>query len=199
MLPGSQGEHTLQKQYATEDRAHEFYKTQMHDHLNSTMVKLIERQEMMFLATADSKGECDSSFRAGPAGFVVDLDSKTLIYPEYRGNGVHASLGNIQENPHLGILFVDFLESTVGLHVNGKAVVIDNQQLLQRQDLPAAVQAALRTSDGPVPQRWVQVTVEEAYIHCAKHVPRLAKLDKKIHWGTDDESCKAGRFFDVPN
>jgi hypothetical protein len=37
--------------------------------------------------------------------------------------------------------------------------------------------------------------VEEAYIHCSKHVPLLARRDKQIVWGTDDERLKGGNFF----
>ncbi|MBT6055418.1 MAG: pyridoxamine 5-phosphate oxidase [Planctomycetaceae bacterium] len=197
MPPGSQGERVLQRQYGSVDRANEFYDTQMHNHLNDRMVKLIERQEMMFIATSDAKGECDSSFRAGFPGFVIVLDDKTLIYPEYRGNGVYASLGNISENPHVGMLFVDFFESTIGLHVNGKTKVIDNEQMMQRVAATETVCEAMQVLDGPQPERWILVTVEEAYIHCAKHVPRLEKVEKKIHWGSDDDSHKGGRFFDV--
>ena len=197
MPPGSQGERVLQRQYGSVDRANDFYDTQMHNHLNDRMIKLIERQEMMFIATSDAKGECDSSFRAGFPGFVIVLDDKTLIYPEYRGNGVYASLGNISENPHVGMLFVDFFDSTIGLHVNGKAKVVDSERMLQRVDATETVCEAIPMVDGPQPERWVQVTVEEAYIHCAKHVPRLEKAEKKIHWGSDDDSHKGGRFFDV--
>lgn len=197
MPPGSQGERVLQKQYGSVDRANDFYDTQMRNHLNDRMVKLIERQEMMFIATSDAKGECDSSFRAGFPGFVVVLDDKTLIYPEYRGNGVYASLGNISENPHVGILFVDFFDSTIGLHVNGKAKVIDSEQMMQCVAAAETVFEPMQVVGRPQPERWVQVTVEEAYIHCAKHVPRLEKVEKKIHWGSDDDSHKGGRFFDV--
>lgn len=197
MPTGSQGERVLQKQYGSVDRANDFYDTQMRNHLNDRMVKLIERQEMMFIATSDAKGECDSSFRAGFPGFVVVLDDKTLIYPEYRGNGVYASLGNISENPHVGILFVDFFDSTIGLHVNGKAKVIDSEQMMQCVAAAETVFEPMQVVGRPQPERWVQVTVEEAYIHCAKHVPRLEKVEKKIHWGSDDDSHKGGRFFDV--
>ena len=195
MKPGSNGEHILQQQYGSAERANAFYDAQMLDHLNERMVRLIQRQEMMFVATADKQGESDCSFRAGLPGFVVVLNNQTLIYPEYRGNGVYASLGNISENPHVGLLFVDFLETTIGLHVNGKADLLDNEQLLQRDDIPGAVQETLQVEGGRHPERWVKISVEEAYIHCSKHVPRLAKVDKTIHWGSDDESCKGGDFF----
>jgi F0F1-type ATP synthase alpha subunit len=59
--------------------------------------------------TIDQKGECDCSVRSGKKGFVLVLDEKTLAYAEYKGNGVMASMGNIQENPHIGLLFLDFL------------------------------------------------------------------------------------------
>jgi hypothetical protein len=45
--------------------------------------------------------------------------------------------------------------------------------------------------------QWVVIEVEEAYIHCAKHIPRLAKVPREIHWGTDDMRRKGGDFFGV--
>ena len=92
---GSEGEDTLQKKFGTKQSASAFYEKQMLDHLNSSMRNFISKQEMVFIATADSKGECDCSFRAGKSGFIKVLSEKTLACPEYRGNGVMASLGNI--------------------------------------------------------------------------------------------------------
>ncbi|MCH2373604.1 MAG: pyridoxamine 5'-phosphate oxidase family protein, partial [Planctomycetes bacterium] len=134
---------------------------------------------------------------AGAPGFVHTHDEKMLLYPEYRGNGVMASLGNISENPHVGIFFGDFFESTVGLHVNGTARVIENSALEAFSELPQEVRQQLLLTGGRQPERWVIVNVEEAYIHCSKHVPHLKKLEKKIHWGTDDEGRKGGNFFGV--
>ena len=166
-----------------------FYEKQMLEHLNDRMQELISRQEMVFIATSDEKGEADCSFRAGPAGFVRILDSRTIAYPEYRGNGVHASLGNIHGNPHVGMMFVDFFGSTVGLHVNGRARIQDN--------LPPGQDVFPDVSGEPSPERWVVVDIQEAYIHCAKHIPKLKKLEKRIHWGTDDEVAKGGDYFRI--
>src|ERR687889_1942026 len=124
--PGSGGEHELQERFGTFKRAAAFYDKQMLDHLNPLMREYIAEQEMVFVATADEHGEADASFRAGPPGFVRVLDDRTVMYPEYRGNGVMASLGNIAENGHVGLLFVDFFRSTVGLHVNGRARIVEN-------------------------------------------------------------------------
>jgi len=118
LRPGSRGEHVLQERYGTGERASRFYDSQFSDRLTPRMVEFIGRMEMAFIATSDAGGECDCSFRAGPAGFLRVLDERTIAYPEYRGNGVMASLGNIIENPHIGMFMADFVQDLVGLHVN---------------------------------------------------------------------------------
>jgi predicted pyridoxine 5'-phosphate oxidase superfamily flavin-nucleotide-binding protein len=159
------GERQLQDHLGTRERADTFYARQVLTRLNEPMRRFVERQQMMFLATADANGVCDNTFRAGPPGFVRVLDDQRLTWPEYRGNGVLASLGNVTENPHVGLLFIDF-EDTIGLHVNGTAELVENP------GLPV----------DPVPGRraslWVACRVEEAYIHCAKHIPRMVPLPR---------------------
>ena len=146
--PGSKGEHNLQKKFKTENRALAFYNTQLLNHLNPEMSRFIVEQEFVFISTADANGECDASFRAGHAGFVEVLDEKTLIFPEYRGNGVLASMGNIAENPHIGMVFIDFYRSSIGLHVNGRAEIFSNQDLESAPDLSGKIKLVLKNS-GP--------------------------------------------------
>jgi len=193
--PGSDGERQLQERYGSERRAAKFYQNQMLPMLNGDMIDFIGGQTMMFIATADGKGECDTSFRAGPPGFVRVRDAKHLYLPEYRGNGVMASLGNISENPHIGIMFIDFVENTIGLHVNGKARILENEEILANKDLYGFLTEDLKDAGGRTPERWIAVTVEEAYIHCSKHIPRMKPVPKEIDWGTDDVRKKGGDFF----
>jgi len=188
--PGSAGEHLLQDRFGSRERAERFYGTQHLSHLNEQMQEFVGRQEMMFVATADARGECDSTFRAGPPGFVSVLSDQRVAWPEYRGNGVMASLGNISENAHVGLLFVDFFKDVIGLHVNGRAVIVDDDQMrIAYPDLP------VDPVPGRRPERWVTVMVAEAYIHCAKHIPRLIKLPRDRAWGVDDARRKGGDFF----
>jgi predicted pyridoxine 5'-phosphate oxidase superfamily flavin-nucleotide-binding protein len=195
-MPGSRGEHDLQELYGTRPRAEAFYQKQVLSYLNRLMQTFIAHQEVFFLATADGHGECDVSFRAGEAGFVHVLGEKILVYPEYRGNGVMASLGNVVENPHAGLLFVDFVGDKVGLHVNGSARILSNEELSARPDLSASLRIDVAETGGRKPERWVLVTVEEAYIHCSKHIPRLVKAGDQVrHWGTDDARAKGGDYF----
>ena len=189
----SEGEKKLQQQFGSQDRATRFYDRQMHVRLTSHMQSFICRQEMVFIATADGRGNCDCSPRFGKMGFVVVLDEKTLAFPEFRGNGVFASLGNILENPHIGLVFIDFFDTTVGLHVNGKARICEAEKVpdsLSFEEKTYKVENSSRLIE-----RWVIVQVDEAYIHCSKHVPRLQKLEKPITWGTDDPQAKEENFF----
>ena len=123
IIPGSNTEHASQETYGTSKKAAAFHKKQMLNYLNPSMCEFIAQQEMVFIATSDAKGECDCSFRAGLPGFIPVIENDLLAYPEYRGNGVLASLGNISENPHIGMVFIDFFRSTVGLHINGTASI----------------------------------------------------------------------------
>ena len=193
--PASSGEQQAQERFGTSTRAAAFYANQMLDRLNAHMQEFIARQEMVFIATADAKGSCDCSFRAGGPGFVLMLDEKTLAYPEYRGNGVLASVGNILENPHIGMIFLDYSQTTMGLHVNGTARVLTPSEMESLPHLPKSVIEASQVKGGKRPEAWVVVDIEEAYIHCSKHVPLMKRQDKQIAWGTDDESMKGGDFF----
>jgi uncharacterized protein len=191
-LPGSRGEHLLQCAMGTQERAGRFYRDQVLDRLNEQMITFIGRMEMAFVGTADAAGECDSSFRAGPPGFLHVIDERRIAYPEYRGNGVLASLGNISENPHVALLMIDFVEDLIGLHVNGRASVVDDAVL--RAECPALPTELDRCR---TPERWVVVRVEEAYVHCRKHIPRLRPVPRTRDWGTDDVRRKGGDYFGV--
>ena len=184
------GERHVQNVLGTSERASRFYRDQMLDHLNPAMRDFVSEQEMLFIATSDSRGECDSSFRSGPPGFVHIIDERTLAYPEYRGNGVFASAGNIAQNPHIGLMFLDFFRHRIGLHVNGRARLMEDERLRAHvPDLP------LPQIPGQKALMWIMVEVEEAYIHCRKHIPQMHKGSSEEDWGTDDTLRKGGDFF----
>ncbi|MGH3517767.1 MAG: pyridoxamine 5'-phosphate oxidase family protein [Haloechinothrix sp.] len=192
-LPGSAGEHLLQMAYGSRKRAERFYSDQVLDHLNEEMVEFVGRMEMAFVATADAHGEADCSLRAGPPGFIQVLDQRRVAYPEYRGNGVLASLGNISENPHVGVMLVDFVRDQIGLHINGRARIVEDEDL--RAEFDGIPEEFVR---GRTPERWVVVDIVEAYIHCRKHIPRMQPADgDQRSWGTDDAKRKGGDYFGV--
>jgi predicted pyridoxine 5'-phosphate oxidase superfamily flavin-nucleotide-binding protein len=156
----------------------------MSDELSEQMQEYLKDRFMFFLGTADENGETDVSPRMGPQGFVQILDSETIAYPEFRGNGVHASLGNMLENPQATMLFLDWWDSGVGLHINGEAEL--------REETP---DGAVDQTDVDKTKMWVVLDIEEAYIHCAKHIPKLEVVDFDPPWGTDDPDAKEIGYF----
>lgn len=183
--PGSDGEHRIQDELGTTDRADVFYENAMQHELTERMQSFVRDRKMFFLATADSNGETDCSPRLGPEGFVNVLEPGRICYPEYRGNGVQASLGNIDENPFATLTFIDWWETTVGLHVNGEARI--------RDEIPEATDPVGLDRT----KVWVEIEIEEAYIHCAKHIPKLSIEEFNPWWGTDDpEEKQVGHFTD---
>ena len=201
-VPGSSGEHELQERLGTFKRAAAFYDKQMLDHLNPLMREFVGRQQMVFVATTDGDGGCDCSFRSGPPGFMRVLDERTVMYPEFRGNGVMATMGNLVTNPYIGLLFVDFFESTVGLHVNGRARIVEDGAVRAFESvLERLAGGPLRDPDADAlrtPERWVVIEVEEAYIHCSKNIPLLARLDKGAARAEGVE-IGSGDFFAAKN
>ncbi|MEV0977773.1 pyridoxamine 5'-phosphate oxidase family protein [Streptomyces sp. NPDC049915] len=190
---GSLGERLLQQQLGTTDRADAFYDRQVHPYLTPAMREFIARQNMVFLSTADSRGACDTSFRSGPPGFCVCLDDRTLTYPEYRGNGVLASAGNMTENPHLGMLFMDFTHDHIGLHVNGTVrLYTDSELRTWYPHLPT------EAAPGRQPQLWVHLTVDEAYIHCSKYIPHLEPAPRPRP-AADRQRPKDSAYFTEPD
>ena len=199
-LPGSDGEKILQETLNTTKDALAFYNKQVITYLSPLMQDFIKKQEMMFISTADAHGECDASFRAGDAGFVMVLDAHHLLYPEYKGNGVMASMGNMSENANIGLLFLDFFETKVGLHVNGKSRIILKDRLKSElHNYPQAYNHMQSHKDKFRIVSYVMVEVEEAYIHCSVHIPMFKKLDVSESNKTFPKYPKGCDVFDVAN
>jgi predicted pyridoxine 5'-phosphate oxidase superfamily flavin-nucleotide-binding protein len=107
------------------DKLESFVRTEFSDDDRS----YIESAYYFFLATADADGRPDCSFKGGPRGFVRVSAPGELVFPDYDGNGMFKSLGNIDSNPNVGLLFID-LEKPRRLRVNGTATINRDDPLL---------------------------------------------------------------------
>ena len=120
----------------------------------------IESQPMFLLATADTDGWPDCSYKGGVPGFVHLPDARTLVFPSYDGNGMFRSLGNLGVNPRVGLLFIDF-EHARRLRVQGLAELSDEDPLSGR--FPGA-------------QRIVRVRVERIFPNCPRYIHPMRRL-----------------------
>jgi uncharacterized protein len=91
--------------------------------LNSGQQKSIEHADTLFIATAHPEAGADASHRGGRPGFVCVENQKRLLIPDYPGNKMFNSLGNIEAYPRAGLLFPDF-ESGSALQLSGAARIL---------------------------------------------------------------------------
>ena len=101
------GNRTLQDRFDSRRLADRLEARQRHA-IDADQRAFIEAADMFFLATADAEGRPQCSYKGGDPGFVHVVDDTTLAFPSYDGNGMFLSLGNLLENPQVGMLFLDF-------------------------------------------------------------------------------------------
>lgn len=90
--------------------------------LNSSEKKWIASAHTFFIATQTKKGDIESSHRGGNPGFIKILESGLLRVPDYLGNSMFSTLGNIYENQKAALLFVDYTKG-ITLQLTGKATL----------------------------------------------------------------------------
>jgi hypothetical protein len=152
----------LQQRFDTERLADRIEERLLRDHIDADNKAFIERLDMFFLATADAAGRPNCSYKGGDPGFVRVLDPRTLAFPCYDGNGMFLSMGNLGENPAVGLLFIDF-ESPKRLRVNGEAR-IESADSVQ----PPYVGA----------QFVVKVAVREAFPNCPRYIHKKGAVER---------------------
>jgi predicted pyridoxine 5'-phosphate oxidase superfamily flavin-nucleotide-binding protein len=128
-------------------------------------IAFIEGRSFFFLATVDGAGRPDCSFKGGPAGFVRVSDPSELAFPDYDGNGMFKSLGNLLQNPAVGLLFLDF-EKPRRLRVNGRAEI--------RRDDPLIASTAGA-------QLMVRVTATAIFPNCPRYIPTMRVVEESSY------------------
>jgi predicted pyridoxine 5'-phosphate oxidase superfamily flavin-nucleotide-binding protein len=126
----------------------------------------IAAQPFFFLATADAEGRPDCSFKGGPPGFARVVGPDLLTFPDYDGNGMFKSLGNLAVNPHVGLLFIAMGERPGRLRVNGRAEVV--------RDDPAIAET-------PGAQLLVKVTPRDIFPNCPRYIPRMRLEEPSVY------------------
>jgi predicted pyridoxine 5'-phosphate oxidase superfamily flavin-nucleotide-binding protein len=124
----------------------------------------IERMDMFFLATADPEGRPQCSYKGGDPGFVRVLDESTVAFPNYDGNGMYLSMGNVLVNPNVGMLFIDFTsERPSRLRLNGVATIDEHGPL---------------AGSWPGAQFVVRVEARQVFPNCPRYIHRMALVER---------------------
>jgi uncharacterized protein len=118
----------------------------------------VESLPFFFLATADAEGRPDCSFKGGDPGFVRVLAPEVLVFPDYDGNGMFKSLGNIRRNPHVGLLFIAMGDKPRRLRVSGTAELSFDDPML---------------AQFPGGQLLVRIRPTHVFPNCPRYIPTL--------------------------
>lgn len=152
------GSRALQDQFESRRIADRLEQHTMHTRFSEGDRAFIESAIYFFLATADSEGRPDVSFKGGPAGFVRVTGPSELAFPDYDGNGMFKSLGNIGVNANVGLLFI-------AMHGRPHRIRISGTARLSREDplLAETVGAQLM----------VRVAARAIFPNCPRYIPGL--------------------------
>ena len=156
------GARELQDRFDTRRLADRLEERIVADALDGEDAAFIESLDMFFLATVDAEGRPNCSYKGGDPGFVKVLDDRTIAFPNYDGNGMFLSTGNVLANPEVGILFIDF-ERGNRMRLNGTASVELDDPLL---------------SEYPEAQFVVRVVAREVFPNCPRYIHRMQVVER---------------------
>lgn len=160
-----QGNRRLQDQFDSRriaDRLETFARAEF----TSEDKAFIESMPYCFLATADAEGRPDCSFKGGMPGFVRVTGPSELALPDYDGNGMFKSLGNILVNPAVGLLFIAMHGRAQRLRVNGAARVSRDDPLL---------------AETVGAQLIVRVAAQAIFANCPRYMPSMQLVEPSVY------------------
>ncbi len=152
------GSRALQDRYDTRRLADRIDEKLVTDTISAHDRDFIEQRDMFFLATADRDGRPTCSYKGGEPGFVRVLDERTIAFPNFDGNGMYLSAGNVLLNPHVGLLFIDF-ERGNRMRLEGIAGVDFDDPL---------------AAEYPEAQFVVRVRARAVYPNCPRYIHRYS-------------------------
>ena len=92
-------------------------------------IELIKNSKFFFIASSWN-GYIDCNIKAGDPGFVKIGEKGIIEYPEYDGNSMYRTAGNISKNPNVALLFLNFDGKSRRIRINGHATIHhDNKSL----------------------------------------------------------------------
>jgi predicted pyridoxine 5'-phosphate oxidase superfamily flavin-nucleotide-binding protein len=157
------GSRRLQEAFHSQPIADRLAERTLHAEFSPSDRAFVESAIYFFLATADAQGRPDVSFKGGPAGFVRVTGPTELAFPDYDGNGMFRSLGNLGVNPNVGLLFIAMHGRPRRLRVSGTARVMRDDPLL---------------GETVGAQLIVRVAATAIFPNCPRYIPRLDLVEE---------------------
>ncbi len=178
------GNRRLQDRFDSRRIADRLVEKLTHTAFTASDRRFIEGAMFFFLATSDDEGRPDCSFKGGVPGFVRVTGPSELVFPDYDGNGMFKSLGNILANPNVGMLFIDMGERPRRLRVNGTARVGADDPLMNSF---AGAQLLVRVTARAIFPNCPRYIVTPGTSEASRYAPRPGHMPPEPSWkGFDD-------------
>jgi predicted pyridoxine 5'-phosphate oxidase superfamily flavin-nucleotide-binding protein len=152
----------LQDRFDTRRLADRLVQVTVHDRFTADDREYIEQRDMFFLASVDATGQPTCSYKGGDPGFVRVVDDRTLVFPNYDGNGMYLSMGNVAATHRVGLLFIDF-EGQDRMRVEGSATLAFDDPLV---------------ASYPEAQFIVRVAVDRIYPNCPRYIHHYRLVER---------------------
>jgi uncharacterized protein len=152
-----EGNRALQDRFDGRRLADSLERNRRHEVFSEADIALVESAPFFFLATAHGE-TVDCSFKGGMPGFVRITGPNTLSFPDYDGNSMYKSLGNILEGGNIGMLFIRFDGTGERMRINGTAVLDENPVRLAEFDGAKII---------------VDVTARHIFPNCPRYIPTM--------------------------
>jgi predicted pyridoxine 5'-phosphate oxidase superfamily flavin-nucleotide-binding protein len=120
---------------------------------------------MFFIATAGEDGFPSCSYKGGEPGLVRVVDERTIAFPNYDGNGMYLTMGNLLRNPRVGLLFISFQERK-RLRLNGIASIDPEDPLAGQWERVQFV---------------VRVRATHVFPNCPRYIHRLELVERSVY------------------
>jgi kynurenine formamidase/predicted pyridoxine 5'-phosphate oxidase superfamily flavin-nucleotide-binding protein len=162
------GSRDLQRRFGTEALATHLSRRYVLDRLEDEHVEWIRGADTVYVATVDSRGNPECSYKGGLPGFVRVLDDRTLEIPSYDGNGMYRTLGNIATERRIGLLFL-LPDVPAKLRVNGACEVLTGDGAVGAHvGAEAVVRVAIREVFENCPRYLHDPVTGEPSAHCPR-------------------------------
>ncbi len=152
----------LQEEFGTTKLAVRLDTQWVHETIQPEEAAFIGSRDMFFLSTVDPDGMPTVSYKGGGTGFVKVTDDKTLVFPGFDGNGMFYSMGNIEGQAKVGLLFIDF-ETPHRVRVQGLATLLRDDPLM---------------AEFTEAKYLVRVDVTKIWVNCPRYIHKYQKLEQ---------------------
>ncbi len=156
------GHRQFQNRFDTRSQADRLDEAMVHDTISEADKAFIERMDMFFLASVDDRGRVNNSYKGGEPGFVRVIDDHSIAFPNYDGNGMYLTMGNVSANGQVGLLFIDF-EHQRRIRFNGVAAIDAGDPLM---------------AEFPGAEFIVRVRAREVFANCPRYIHEMKLVQR---------------------